>query len=129
DRMTLAPFVGTLGVTNRIAKMQAEVERLARTPYAKQAQGALRAAQRFPTDWQAHQNAGLLLSFAGDLKGAERELRAAMGLAPHAMEPFFSLAGVLAFQKRPFEAIEIYERCLRFDPGNFDVLARLGVVE
>jgi tetratricopeptide (TPR) repeat protein len=132
DRMKLPPFVGTLQQSNRVAGLQAEDDSLrARfdpANYKRQAESVLKAAAKYPQDWQLRYNAGVLLSLTGDYARATEELQAAIRLLPLAPDPYYSLAGMLAFQKKNEEAIALYKDALRFGQ-NFDVLVRLGFVE
>lgn len=133
DRMQLPPFVGTIDHTNRLEKLQIQVRRLVagNTPAAfrVQAERVQRAVATHSGDWMLRENLGLLLSMAQDLGGATEQLRAAMGLMPHAPGPHFSLAGVLALQGQTDEAVKQYQECLRLAPDNFGALTRLGIVE
>lgn len=133
DRMSLPPFVGTLDQTNRVAKMQREVDAFAAEfspqSYVSQGEYVLGACARHPEDWQMRLNAGSLLSIGQQLPRASEQLREALRLAPHAADPYFMLAGVLTFQGKTAEAIDLYKQALRFDPASFEVLIRLGIIE
>jgi tetratricopeptide (TPR) repeat protein len=133
DRMQLPPFVGTIGVSNRLEKMQKQANQLmaGNTPAALrvQAERVRRAVATHPDDWMLHENLGLLLSMAQDLSGANEQLGEAIRLIPHAPGPHFSLAGVLALQGRTDDAVKHYRECLRLSPDNFGALTRLGILE
>jgi len=133
DRMQLPPFVGTIGVTNRLEQMQKQANQLVagNTPAALRAQAerVRRAVATRPDDWMLHEDLGLLLSMAQDMSGANEQLQEAIRLMPHAPGPHFSLAGVLALQGRTDDAVKQYQECLRLAPDNFGALTRLGILE
>jgi Tfp pilus assembly protein PilF len=66
----------------------------------------------------AHSDKGLQLAQAGDLAGAEHELRAAAALAPQNPEFLTSLATILAMEKRLEDSTNVFKRALKLDPQN-----------
>jgi tetratricopeptide (TPR) repeat protein len=87
-----------------------------------------------PTGWLAAQNptkeehaarAERLIQ-AGDLKGAEAELRRAVEQSPHEIHYWNSLGMVLGMQQRLEEASACFERVLKLDPGNLAVRRNLA---
>jgi tetratricopeptide (TPR) repeat protein len=122
-----------MDLTNRIEALQTAADSLAARfnpqTYKAQAEKVLQAVAKYPNDWELRHNAGVLLSLANDFPRAREQLREAIRLMPYAADPYFALAGALAFQGRNHEAIEMYEECLRHDPNSFDVLIRLALVE
>ncbi|HEX6805784.1 MAG TPA: tetratricopeptide repeat protein [Terriglobales bacterium] len=66
----------------------------------------------------AHSDQGLQLAHAGDLTGAESELRSAVALAPNNPEFLFNLATVLAMDKKLEESASVFKRALKLDPSN-----------
>jgi tetratricopeptide (TPR) repeat protein len=66
----------------------------------------------------AHSDKGLQLAHAGDLAGAESELRAAAALAPENPEFLTSLATVLAMEKKLEDSTTVFRRALKLDPQN-----------
>jgi tetratricopeptide (TPR) repeat protein len=133
DRLQLPPFVGTVGHSNRLARLQRQVNQLVAgnqpANFLAQADGVRRGVAAHPRDWMLRENLGLLLSMARDMAGANEQLREAIRLMPHAPGPYFSLAGVLALQGQTEEAVKYYQECLRLAPDNFGALTRLGIVE
>jgi tetratricopeptide (TPR) repeat protein len=71
---------------------------------------------------EAHSEKGLQLAHAGDLAGAEAELRAAVALAPQNPEFLSSLATVLAMEKKLEDSTNTFKHALKLDPAN--VMAR-----
>src|SRR6185312_10700741 len=65
---------------------------------------------------------GLDLAHAGQLGGAETELRQATKLAPESSEAWSTLGTVLAMQKKLGESTEAFRKALKIDPG--DLTAR-----
>lgn len=55
---------------------------------------------------------------AGDLKGAEAEMRRAVELLPREVQYHLRLGVILAMQRRPQAAAECFERALALDPEN-----------
>ena len=70
------------------------------------------------TDPAVREDRGLELAHAGDLAGAESELRTAVALAPNDAEFLVNLATVLAMGKKLEESTSFFERVLKLDPGN-----------
>ena len=70
------------------------------------------------TDAAAREDRGLELAHAGDLAGAESELRAAVALAPNEAEFQANLATVLAVEKKLDESTRFFESALKLDPSN-----------
>ena len=66
----------------------------------------------------AHADKGLQLAQAGDLQGAESELRKAVSLAPNNPESLTDLATVLAMEKKLDASTTFFERALKLDPTN-----------
>jgi O-antigen biosynthesis protein len=66
----------------------------------------------------AHSDKGLQLAHAGDLAGAESELRTAVALAPNNPEFLSSLATVLAIDKKLEESTSVFKKALKLDPAN-----------
>jgi tetratricopeptide (TPR) repeat protein len=66
----------------------------------------------------AHSDKGLQLAQAGNLRGAEAELRVAVALDPTNPELLTSLATVLAIEKKLEDSITFFKRALKLDPGN-----------
>jgi tetratricopeptide (TPR) repeat protein len=66
----------------------------------------------------AHSDKGLQLAQAGDLAGAESELRSAVALAPENPEFLTSLATVLAMEKKLEDSTNVFKRALKMDPQN-----------
>lgn len=133
DRMGLPPFPGTVNHTNRLNRVQLEVNRLraSGSPAAAKIQAAqvLEAVSHHPDDWELRETAGVLLSLAQEMPRAIEQLQAAIRLMPQAPSPTFSLAGILALQGRHDDSIRLYRECLRFVPDSFEVLIRIGIVE
>ena len=65
-----------------------------------------------------HSDSGLHLAQAGDLRGAESELRAAVALAPQNPEFLTDLATVLAMERKLEDSNIYFERALKLHPGN-----------
>ena len=70
---------------------------------------------------QKHANRGLELAQAGDLKGAEAELRQAVELTPDDPAYLADLGGILGMQQKLEEAGVYFEKALRSDPDNLTV--------
>jgi tetratricopeptide (TPR) repeat protein len=66
----------------------------------------------------AHCDKGLQLAQAGDLAGAESELRAASALAPKNPEFLTSLATILAMEKKLEDSTNVFKRAIKMDPQN-----------
>src|SRR5437868_4363429 len=66
----------------------------------------------------AHSDKGLQLAQAGDLTGAESELRAAVTLAPQDPEFLTNLATILAMAKKFEDSTTLFRRALKLDPAN-----------
>jgi tetratricopeptide (TPR) repeat protein len=66
----------------------------------------------------AHYDKGLQLAQAGNLVGAESELRAAVALAPRNPEFLTGLATILAIEKKFEDSTTFFKRGLELDPGN-----------
>jgi tetratricopeptide (TPR) repeat protein len=66
----------------------------------------------------AHSDKGLQLAQAGNLTGAESELRAAVALAPADPEFLIELATILAMEKKLEDSTTFFKRALKLDPGN-----------
>jgi Flp pilus assembly protein TadD len=75
---------------------------------------------------QAHADRGLELARAGDLKGAEAELRLAVSLSPNEAEYLAGLGGVLGMQQKLEQAGRCFEKALRIVPGNVAVRRNLA---
>jgi tetratricopeptide (TPR) repeat protein len=70
------------------------------------------------TSAEAREDRGLELAHAGDLAGAESELRAALALAPNNAEFLANLATVLAMENKLDESTTSFEHALKLDPSN-----------
>jgi Flp pilus assembly protein TadD len=70
------------------------------------------------TDAEAREDRGLALAHAGNLPGAESELRSAVALAPNNPEFLTNLATVLAMEKKLEDSTTVFQRALKFEPGN-----------
>lgn len=70
---------------------------------------------------QLHSDKGLQLAQAGDLAGAESELRIAVALAPNNPEFLSNLGTVLAINKNLEESTDVFKKSLKFDPANLTV--------
>jgi len=68
-----------------------------------------------------HEDKGLQLASAGDLSGAEIELREAVRLAPGNSRFLANLGTVLAMENKLEDSISIFERALKLDPGDVTV--------
>src|SRR5439155_339266 len=68
-----------------------------------------------------HADRGLRLAQAGDLKGAEAELRLAVHLSPNDPDYLAALAGTLGMQQTLVEAGRYFEKALKIAPGNLVV--------
>lgn len=66
----------------------------------------------------AYSDKGLQLAHAGDLAGAESELRAAVALTPNNPEFLSNLATVLAIDKKLEESTSVFKKALELDPAN-----------
>lgn len=66
----------------------------------------------------AYSDKGLQLAQAGDLPGAESELRRALTLAPRDSELLTNLGTVLAMEKKLKESTEMFDKALALAPGN-----------
>jgi len=75
-----------------------------------------------PDSAETHLERGLDLAHAGQLGGAETELRQATKLAPESSEAWSTLGTVLAMQKKLGESTEAFRKALKIDPG--DLTAR-----
>lgn len=73
-------------------------------------------------DAEEYAEAGLQLAQAGNLPGAEADLRKAVGLAPGDAEILRELATVLAMEKKFDESTAYFQRALKVDPN--DLVAR-----
>ena len=69
-------------------------------------------------DVNAQEDAALDLARAGDLAGAESQLRAVVALAPDNPQFLSNLAIVLAKEKKLEDSARFFERALKLDPGN-----------
>ena len=67
------------------------------------------------TDAESREDRGLELAHAGDLAGAESQLRAAVALAPKDAEFLSNLATVLAMEKKLEDSANFFERALKLD--------------
>ena len=76
----------------------------------------------------AHNNLGLARQRAGDLDGAETELREALRLAPDYVDAHFNLGLTLEREGRLDAAAAEYAEVLRRAPGHARALASLGSV-
>jgi tetratricopeptide (TPR) repeat protein len=65
---------------------------------------------------------------AGDLAGAERELRAALAIDPASVPVLYNLGVVATLNRRDDEAEALYRRALAIDPGSAEAAANLGSV-
>jgi tetratricopeptide (TPR) repeat protein len=63
---------------------------------------------------------------AGDLKGAEAEMRRAVELSPREPQYHLRLGVILAMQRRPQAAAECFERALALDPENLALRRHLA---
>jgi tetratricopeptide (TPR) repeat protein len=68
-----------------------------------------------------HGDKGLQLASAGDLSGAEIELREAVRLAPDNSRFLANLGTVLAMENKLEDSSSIFERALKLDPGDVTV--------
>ena len=64
---------------------------------------------------------------AGDLKGAEAEMRQAVELSPKEPQYLARLGLILGMQRRPEAAAESFERALALDPNNLAVRRNLAL--
>ena len=78
--------------------------------------GAELKAQNSPA--REHASRAAQLVQAGDLKGAEAEMRQAVELSPKEAEYLIRLGLILTMQERPKVAAIFYERALKLDPNN-----------
>src|SRR5262245_13277292 len=69
---------------------------------------------------------GMRLARAGDLKGAEMELRRAVELAPSNALHWADLGGILVMQQRLEEANPYFEKSLKLDPNNIVIRRNLA---
>jgi tetratricopeptide (TPR) repeat protein len=69
-------------------------------------------------DAATREDRGLELAQAGDLAGAESQLRAAVALAPNDAEFLSNLATVLAMERKLEDSTKFFESALKLDPGN-----------
>jgi tetratricopeptide (TPR) repeat protein len=69
---------------------------------------------------------GMRLAQAGDLKGAEMELRRAVELAPGNPHHWADLGGILVMQQRLEEANPYFEKSLKLDPNNIVIRRNLA---
>ena len=67
---------------------------------------------------ESHSDKGLQLVQAGDLAGAESELRIAVALEPNNPEFLSNLGTVLAMGKNLEESTKVFKRALKLDPTN-----------
>jgi len=70
------------------------------------------------TDADAREDIGLELARAGDLTGAESQLRAVVALVPDNADFLSNLATVLAMERKLEDSTKFFERALKLDPGN-----------
>ena len=70
------------------------------------------------TNAETMEDSGLELARAGDLAGAESQLRAVLAIAPNDAEFLNNLATVLAMEKKLEDSTTFFERALKLDPGN-----------
>lgn len=75
---------------------------------------------------QTHEDRGLELARAGDLKGAEVELRLAVSLSPNDAEYLAGLGGILGMEQKLEEASQCFEKALKIDPSNLTVRRNLA---
>jgi tetratricopeptide (TPR) repeat protein len=66
---------------------------------------------------------------AGDLKGAEAEMRRAVELSPSEAQYHLRLGVILAMQRRPQAAAEYFERALALDPENLTARHHLAATQ
>jgi len=78
-----------------------------------------------PAAPQGYLMRGTLRIKRGNLIGAEADLRTTIGMDPKNALAYSRLGDVRAFQKRPAEAEEFYERALDFDPRAAQTLQEL----
>ncbi|MFN8009451.1 MAG: tetratricopeptide repeat protein [Terriglobia bacterium] len=81
--------------------------------------GAELKAQNSPA--RQHASRADQLVQAGDLKGAEAEMRQAVELSPKETEYLVRLGLLLTMQERPKVAAIFYERALKLDPNNLAI--------
>ena len=86
--------------------------------------GAELKAQNSPA--REHASRAAQLVQAGDLKGAEAEMRQAVELSPKEAEYLIRLGLILTMQERPKVAAIFYERALKLDPNNQTVRRHLA---
>ena len=86
--------------------------------------GELLNAQNSPARQHAARAAQLVE--AGDLKGAEAEMRQAVELSPKEAEYLMRLGLLLSMQERPKVAALFFERALKLDPNNLTVRRHLA---
>jgi tetratricopeptide (TPR) repeat protein len=86
----------------------------------------LRAAELAPGNWEIRRNLANALRITGDLAGAAREYRAAVGLQPGDPSTWFGLGNVLFVSGDLAEAEEAYRRALALDREQPAVQAALG---
>src|SRR5690349_10202140 len=73
-----------------------------------------------------HANHSLQLAQAGDLKGAEAELRRAVEFSPNDVSCLAALGGILGMQHRLEEANSYFEKALTLDPDNIVIRRNLA---
>ena len=87
-----------------------------------------RALQLDPKLTMARINLGIALYNVPDLPGAQREMQAAIALAPTAPQPHYILGLIAKTQNRPEEAIVAFQRVLKIDADDVGANINLGQV-
>ena len=85
----------------------------------------LDTALQTPTSWIAHSSLGTIYRQRGDIERAESYYRRAIALAPHAPEPYASLAMLHDLKRQPDEALALYAKSVKVAPR--DVRARYAL--
>src|SRR5581483_778655 len=74
-------------------------------------------ARRQPEHWAAYFNRGLCLDKLEELEEATGDFRKAAGMCPERPETHVALGACLLRRRRPEEAIEAFDNCLRPNPA------------
>ena len=94
--------------------------------YKEAADAFRRALQLDPKLTLARINLGIALFNVPDLPGAQREMQAALGAVPNALQPHYILGLAAKTQNRPEDAIASFQQVLRIDPNDVGSNINLG---
>ncbi len=94
--------------------------------YKEAADAFRRALQLEPTLALARINLGIALFNVPDLPAAQKELQAAIALAPSAPQPQYVLGLLAKTQNRPEDAILAFQKVLRIDPNDVGANVNIG---